>query len=94
MFKRCVVLFGVISILICCSESAQNIAIIGTGPSGLVAAKYAIEQGFNVTVFEQNEAIGGVWWYTDEVGTNKYGLPIHTSMYKGLRYEIFDSKFM
>lgn len=88
MLKCCVVLFAVNSILNCCSgfvKSAPNVAIIGTGPSGLVAAKYAIEQGFNVTVFEQNDIIGGVWWYTDEVGKNKYGIPIHTSMYKGLR---------
>lgn len=90
MFKCCaVVLFIVISILSCCTggfaKSAQNIAIIGTGPSGLVAAKLAIEQGFNVTVYEQNDVIGGVWWYTDEIGKNKYGIPIHTSMYKGLR---------
>lgn len=90
MLKYCVVLFVVNSILNCCYglfvKNAPNIAIIGTGPSGLVSAKYAIEQGFNVTVYEQNEAIGGVWWYTDEIGRNKYGIPIHTSMYKGLRY--------
>lgn len=88
MLKCCVILFVVNSILNSCSgfkSAPKNIAIIGTGPAGLVAAKYAIEQGFDVTVFEQNEAIGGVWWYTDEVGNNKYGIPIHTSMYKGLR---------
>lgn len=88
MLKCCVVLFVVSSALNCCSgfvKSAPNLAIIGTGPAGLVSAKYAIEQGFNVTVYEQNEFIGGVWWYTDEIGKNKYGIPIHTSMYKGLR---------
>lgn len=87
MFKCCAVLFVVNSILNCCTgdRSVSNIAVIGTGPSGLVAAKYAIEKGFNVTVFEQNDVIGGVWWYTDEIGKNKYGIPIHTSMYKGLR---------
>lgn len=88
MLKCCVVYFVAISLLNCCSgsvKSAPNIAIIGTGPAGLVAAKYAIEQGLKVTVYEQNDVIGGVWWYTDEVGKNKYGIPIHTSMYKGLR---------
>lgn len=85
MFKCCVVLIVANLISNCSSGAVKNIAIIGTGPSGLVTAKYAIEQGFNVTVFEQNDVIGGVWWYTDEIGKNKYGLPIHTSMYKGLR---------
>lgn len=89
MLKCCVVLLVVNSVLNCCTcfdkSAPKNIAIIGTGPSGLVAAKYAIEQGFNVTVYEQNDVIGGVWWYTDEIGKNKYGIPIHTSMYKALR---------
>lgn len=88
MYKLCVTLVVFNLILSCCCgfvKNTPNIAIIGTGPSGLVAAKYAIEQGFNVTVYEQNEVLGGVWWYTDEIGKNKYGIPIHTSMYKGLR---------
>lgn len=62
-----------------------NIGVIGAGPSGLVSAKRAIEQGFNVTIFEQNDVLGGVWVYTDEIGANKYGIKIHTSMYEGLR---------
>lgn len=88
MLRFCVVLCVVNSILNYCScfvKSAPNIAIIGTGPSGLVTAKYAIEQGFGVTIYEQNDIIGGVWWYTDETFRNKYGIPVHTSMYKGLR---------
>lgn len=90
MFNRCVVVLIVVgSALNCCSgraKSTPNIAIIGSGPTGLLAAKYAIKQCLNVTVYEQNEVVGGVWWYTDEIGKNKYGVPIHTSMYKGLRY--------
>ncbi|KAJ6641538.1 Senecionine N-oxygenase, partial [Pseudolycoriella hygida] len=87
MLIFCVVLF-VVNCCFALGSNVSNIVIIGSGPSGLVAAKYAIEQGFNVTVFEQNEAIGGVWWYTDEIGENKYGVPIHTSMYKGLRTNV------
>lgn len=63
-----------------------NIGIIGAGRSGLCAAKYGLEQGFRVTVYEKNEALGGTWRYTDDMGKNKYGLDIHTAMYKGLRY--------
>ena len=36
-------------------------AIVGAGPGGLVAAKYAIEAGFDVTVFEAGDDLGGQW---------------------------------
>lgn len=62
-----------------------NIAVIGAGPAGLVSAKHSIANGHNVTVFEQNKELGGVWVYTDETGKNEYGLNVHTAMYKGLR---------
>lgn len=38
-----------------------NIAIIGAGPAGLVSSKYAIAQGHNVTIYEQEEDLGGTW---------------------------------
>lgn len=63
-----------------------NIAIIGAGPSGLFSARHSLARGHQVTVYEQNEEIGGVWAYTNETGINKYGVNIHTAMYKGLRY--------
>lgn len=66
-------------------KSPLNIAVIGAGPSGLVSARHSIDQGHNVTVYEQGDDIGGVWLYTDQVGKNKYGLNIHTAMYKDLR---------
>lgn len=68
--------------------STLNVCVIGAGTSGLCAAKHALQNGFNVTVYEQTEVIGGIWWYTDETGKDKYGLPIHTAMYQGLRYKI------
>lgn len=39
----------------------MNIAIIGAGPSGLVAFKYLHQAGFNVTVLEKMSKIGGTW---------------------------------
>ncbi len=36
-------------------------AVIGAGPGGLVAAKHAIEAGFDVTVFEATDDLGGQW---------------------------------
>jgi dimethylaniline monooxygenase (N-oxide forming) len=38
-----------------------RIAIIGAGPSGLVTAKYALEAGFDATVFEASDDLGGQW---------------------------------
>jgi dimethylaniline monooxygenase (N-oxide forming) len=42
----------------------SRVAIIGAGPGGLVAAKYAIEAGFDVTVFEASDDLGGQWHLT------------------------------
>ncbi|NEQ66097.1 MAG: NAD(P)-binding domain-containing protein [Symploca sp. SIO2D2] len=42
-----------------------DIGIIGAGWSGLMASKYAIQQGFTVLILEQEEHIGGVWKYSD-----------------------------
>ena len=41
-----------------------RVAIIGAGPSGLTAAKHAIQAGFDVTVFEASEDLGGQWHTT------------------------------
>uniref|UniRef100_A0A182QBZ2 Flavin-containing monooxygenase n=1 Tax=Anopheles farauti TaxID=69004 RepID=A0A182QBZ2_9DIPT len=53
--------------------------------AGIAAARRVLEIGADVTVFERMDQIGGTWIYTDEVGVDRYGLPIHTSMYSGLR---------
>ncbi len=37
-------------------------AIVGGGPSGIVAAKFALEAGFDVTVFEAGDRLGGQWY--------------------------------
>jgi dimethylaniline monooxygenase (N-oxide forming) len=39
----------------------RKIAIIGAGPSGIVAGKELIETGFEPTIFEKCSAHGGVW---------------------------------
>lgn len=67
-------------------KTPLSIAIIGAGASGLTAARHAIAQGHDVTVFEQNEQLGGIWVFDEKVGRNKYGIQVHTAMYKGLRF--------
>ena len=39
----------------------MRIGIVGAGLSGLVAAKTFLEEGFEVTVFEKEDELGGVW---------------------------------
>lgn len=38
-----------------------NIAVIGAGPGGLVAARWLLSQGLSPTVFEQSAMVGGQW---------------------------------
>jgi dimethylaniline monooxygenase (N-oxide forming) len=42
-------------------RDGARVAVIGAGPSGLVAAKHALEAGFEPTVFEAAGALGGQW---------------------------------
>ncbi|KXJ76795.1 hypothetical protein RP20_CCG008901 [Aedes albopictus] len=62
--------------------------IIGAGLAGINAARHAREAGGEVTVFEQTSKVGGTWVYTDEIGKDRHGLDIHTSMYQGLKTNI------
>lgn len=39
----------------------RRVGIIGAGLSGLVTAKTLLEEGFEVTVFETEDEVGGVW---------------------------------
>ena len=41
--------------------TGARVAVIGAGPGGLVAAKHAIEAGFEVSVFEASADLGGQW---------------------------------
>jgi dimethylaniline monooxygenase (N-oxide forming) len=41
-----------------------RIAIVGAGPSGLATAKHALEAGFETTIFEASDELGGQWYTT------------------------------
>ncbi|KAI9573778.1 hypothetical protein HD554DRAFT_2166551 [Boletus coccyginus] len=45
----------------------QRVAIIGAGPSGLVAYRELTEAGLDVRIFERDSVPGGNWHYTEEV---------------------------
>ncbi|KAG2668521.1 hypothetical protein I3760_15G164800 [Carya illinoinensis] len=44
----------------------KRVAIIGAGTSGLLSCKYMLQTGFNPTVFETKESVGGLWTHTTE----------------------------
>ncbi|XP_039441094.1 senecionine N-oxygenase-like [Culex pipiens pallens] len=59
--------------------------VIGAGAAGLAAAKSILDVGCDqLVVYEQTDQVGGTWVYTDTVGSDHHGLPIHGSMYSGL----------
>jgi cation diffusion facilitator CzcD-associated flavoprotein CzcO len=41
-----------------------RVAVVGAGPGGLTAAKHALQAGFDVTVFEASDDLGGQWHTT------------------------------
>lgn len=49
-----------ISVKIIMSDSVR-VAVIGAGISGVVTAGHLLAAGIQVTVFERNNASGGVW---------------------------------
>lgn len=60
-------------------EVPKRIAILGAGPSGLVAAKEALQNGLVPTIFERSNDIGGVWnsssgavWNTMSTNISKF----------------------
>lgn len=63
---------------------AMKLCVIGAGAAGICAAKTAVEFGCDVTVFEQTAEVGGTWVFTEEVGKDRHGLDVHSSMYQGL----------
>ncbi|XP_044263466.1 senecionine N-oxygenase-like [Tribolium madens] len=63
----------------------MKIAIIGAGGAGLCAGRHCLKEDIAFDIFEQTGNLGGTWNYTDLVGCDENGVPIHTSMYKGLR---------
>lgn len=62
----------------------MRLCVIGAGTAGLTAIRHGITFGCDVTAFEQSDKIGGTWVYDENIGKNKYGINVHSSMYAGL----------
>ncbi|PLB48451.1 dimethylaniline monooxygenase 3 [Aspergillus steynii IBT 23096] len=46
-------------------EKGPSVAVLGLGALGLVAMKNMREEGFNVTGFDRNPYVGGLWHYSE-----------------------------
>ena len=43
------------------TPTPENIAVVGAGPGGLVAARWLLSQGFEPVIFERSPMLGGQW---------------------------------
>ncbi|XP_020300440.1 flavin-containing monooxygenase FMO GS-OX-like 4 [Pseudomyrmex gracilis] len=67
-------------------EEKIKVCVIGGGAAGLCAVRHlAANSKFETTAYEQTNEVGGTWVYTEQVGLDENGLPIHSSMYRNLR---------
>lgn len=39
----------------------KTVCIVGAGSTGIAVAKVLIEDGFNVTLFDREKELGGIW---------------------------------
>lgn len=53
------------------NKNSKKIAVVGSGPAGLTVAIELVKKGYNVTVFEKNEELGGILRY----GIPEFRLP-------------------
>ncbi|KAM3308563.1 flavin-containing monooxygenase FMO GS-OX-like 3 isoform X1 [Capsicum chacoense] len=71
----------------------KNVAVIGAGPAGLVAARELQREGHNVVVFERENQVGGTWIYnpatdSDPMGVDPSRKIVHSSLYSPLRINL------
>ena len=60
-------------------EAGARVAVIGAGPSGLVTAKHLLAAGFDVTVLESADDLGGQWKVDGPTSGVWAGMPTNTS---------------
>ena len=68
-----------------------RVAVVGAGACGICAAKYLLEVGFDVTVFELGGQIGGMWCYMNDNGRSSAYRTLHINTSRGVtRFSDFD----
>ena len=65
-----------------------RVAVIGAGVCGLAVLRHLStkQQIFQPVAFEMASVIGGTWNYSPDIGPDKYGRPVHSSMYDNVRF--------
>ncbi len=66
------------------TRGTGRVAIIGAGASGICSAKYLLESGFDVTVFEIGTQIGGMWCYRNDSGMSSAYRTLHINTSRGV----------
>jgi len=62
----------------------RSVAVIGAGPSGLVACKTLAQRGLDVTAYEAGSRVGGQWVLDNPSGTSAAYRSLHTNTHKGM----------
>jgi hypothetical protein len=65
-------------------RGTKRVAVIGAGACGLCAAKYLLQAGFDVTVFEIGSQIGGMWCYNNDSGRSSAYRTLHINTSRGV----------
>ncbi len=65
-------------------RGGKRVAIVGAGASGLCSAKYLLQSGFDVTVFEIGSQIGGMWCYNNDSGRSSAYRTLHINTSRGV----------
>ena len=72
-------------------RGTKRVAVMGAGACGICAAKYLLEVGFDVTVFEIGGQIGGMWCYMNDSGRSSAYRTLHINTSRGVtRFSDFD----
>ena len=75
------------------SMMVKRVAVIGAGAGGLCALRrLTAQKEIQAVGFEQGATVGGTWVYTERVGKDEHGLPVHASMYSNLRCAAHQSR--
>lgn len=45
------------------AAKVKKIMVVGAGPAGMTAARYAAARGHSVTIYEKGNRLGGAWYY-------------------------------
>ncbi len=70
------------------SSSKKKVAIIGSGPAGMAASSYLIQNGYQVDVFEKNDRVGGLIHKNDLSWTDSNGDRTLKKYQKGQNIEV------